>query len=328
MNVVLLSLMVISAAVSPQSSTDRKSPSYEVSEVLAVRSLSEFECRLKDNPYAKSARFRVKIRSLSGDLKVSQPKAKTVLAQNLKEADRIWLKNIQFRNYFRLTADVVIDGRDAAAELADRKLVELTGRPKDVKELPKRDVRTRLRTPVVVRQPMAIPGKIPVRPTAKKRVTLDSLMETTVNLSEINEETTFQEAMDILSGSVHPRLPLVILWSDLENNAFIDKEMPVGLSGFGALPLKQALKLILLSVSRAGGLKPELAFEGRVITIGTQRGLLQKSFVKSYSVEDLTQSYYAEDDERSSGGMDDLMNLVGGRSSSRSSRGSSRRSSR
>lgn len=322
MNVVLVLLMVVNGAVSPSKSTDRENPSYEVSEVLAVRSLSEFECRLKDYPYTKSARFRVKIRSLSGELKVSQPQAKAVLARNLKEADRIWLKNIRFRNYFRLTADVVIDGRDAAAELTARKLVEPASGAIPLKEPSKTDVRGPLRLPGAVRQ-QSMASKRPARSTVK-RVTLDSLMETTVDLSEIDEETTFQEAMDILTDSVRPRLPLVILWNDLENNAFIDKEMPVGLGGFGSVPLKQALKLILLSVSRAGGLKPELAFEGRVITIGTQRGLLQKSIVKSYSVEDLTQTSYAEDDERNSGAMDDLMNLVGGRSSSRSSRGASR----
>lgn len=134
-------------------------------------------------------------------------------------------------------------------------------------------------------------------------------MNTKVDLSAINEETPFKEALDIISNSVRPRLPLVILWNDLENNAMVDKEMPVGLGGFGSLKLKQALKLILLSVSR-NGMKLQLAFEGQVITIGTQRGLLRKSRVRVYSVEDLTSVPFSEDGRTDRGNLDDLMGIL------------------
>ena len=133
-----------------------------------------------------------------------------------------------------------------------------------------------------------------MRSNTRNVISLNSLLATKIDISLINEDTTFEEALGILSDSVFPRLPLVVLWSDLETNAMIDRDTPIGLGGAGAIELKQVLNLILLSVSTTGGLKPELAYEGNVITIGTQRGLLQRSANKVYPITDLTSSGYDE----------------------------------
>ena len=117
----------------------------------------------------------------------------------------------------------------------------------------------------------------------------------------INEETSFAEALSIISNSVRPRLPFVVLWNDIETNALIDRDTPVGVGGFRTMKLGRALDIILHSVSQTAQTKLILATEGQVITLGTQRGLLEKSSVRSYSVDDIVSApFYEETDNRGS----------------------------
>lgn len=136
MNVYWLSMMVLGMGFSvPDSTQTDLRLRYEVAEVLAVRSLSEFECRLKDYPHSKTARFRVQIRSVVLNPQIPRADATEYLLERLKNAGRIHLENIQFRNYFRVTADVAIDGSDLATELVSQRLAQTIRTQTDRKTL-------------------------------------------------------------------------------------------------------------------------------------------------------------------------------------------------
>ncbi|MHC4927188.1 MAG: hypothetical protein ACYTER_07650 [Planctomycetota bacterium] len=311
-NAICMSLIIITAVLAEGPDPAKGLPSYRVQEIVSVRSMSEFECRLADYPYSKNARFRVKINTITPAPGFSVDQAKNHIVHRFKNADEIRLKNIRFRNYFRVSANVVVDGVDLAGELVANQMAQpLAKTPSTETTAPPVRHQTPPRTHrsiAEIRQ-RAYPGTRPVR---RKVVTLESLLETKIDLSVINEDTTLEEALDILSDSVRPRLPLLVLWSDLEANAMIDRDTPIGLGGFGQIELKQALKLILLSISVTGGSKPELAYEGNVVTIGTQRGLLQRSANKVYSITDLTSSGYDEYGRTGNNGQDLSRILQGG----------------
>ena len=65
MNALCMSLIMISTVLASKPDSAKDLPSYGVKEIVSVRSVSEFECRLAGYPYSKNARFRVKIRSVA-----------------------------------------------------------------------------------------------------------------------------------------------------------------------------------------------------------------------------------------------------------------------
>ncbi|MBC8379549.1 MAG: hypothetical protein H8E62_10280 [Planctomycetes bacterium] len=258
--------------------------SYEVSEVLKVSSLSQFECRLKNYPYSKHARFKVQIRNVILNPEIPEGDAMEYLYERLKNAGHLALENVQFRNYFRLIADVKVDTRDLSSELIRQNLalpIKKTREKALSPEVPERSARA-----PVSRYKKTTSGQLPP-PPRRRVVTLQGLLETIVDVSAINEETTIEESLDILADSVRPRLPFVILWNDLKANAMLEKDMPLGVGGFGRMKLRKVLEIILHSLSSRAKTKLILAVEGQVITVGTRNGLLQKSRSRAYSVEDL-----------------------------------------
>ncbi len=270
--------------------------SYEVSEVLKITSFSQFECRLKDYAYSKHARFKVQIRNVTLNPQISKGDATEYLSERLKNADHLTLENVQFRNYFRLVADVNVDTRDLSGELIRQKIALPISQIQE-KPLPTKAPERSARRPAF-RYTKPTSSQSPVPPRRRQVVTLQSLLETVVDVSAINEDTTVEEALDILADSVRPRLPFVILWNDLMANAMLQKDMPVGVGGFGRMKLRKALEVILHSLSSRAQTKLILAVEGQVITVGTRSGLLQKSRVQAYSVEDLMSIPSDADEDR------------------------------
>lgn len=114
---------------------------------------------------------------------------------------------------------------------------------------------------------------------------LQRLLRTKVDLSGLRSETPFYDALAMISGSVEPRLPIVVFWADLENNAFVEKDSPIGVEGFGVISAAEALDAILYSV---GGYGTPLKFtiQGGILKIGTLASLSRKT-TKVYSVADL-----------------------------------------
>ncbi len=99
-----------------------------------------------------------------------------------------------------------------------------------------------------------------------------------VDLSSLTETTSLADAIDILRTSVEPALIIVVMWSDLSENAFVEQSTPINMSGEGLtnVRLRTGLKRLLQAV---GGVTieglPLLGFsiEDGIITIATTDSL-------------------------------------------------------
>ena len=263
--ITLISLM-IPAASSPQDSL----PTYEVGEVTRVISGDSFECRLTDYAHSSAVRFRVRIRNMPRQQ--GEKESIERLAALLEGAERIELGNVRFRNYFRADADFILDGN---------LLVFPQETPEPVQQKRQRMPLRRLPIQATLHMPAE-------KPTVSKRsVSLNELLLRQVDLSVLNAETSLAEALDILIHEVDPPLPLVVLWSDLKDNALIGKDTPIGIEGFQTISVGLALDMILRSFSIRGP-KLVLVSEGKILTLGTERTLLNNKKTQVYSIRDLT----------------------------------------
>ncbi|MBN2513697.1 MAG: hypothetical protein JXB18_12230 [Sedimentisphaerales bacterium] len=99
----------------------------------------------------------------------------------------------------------------------------------------------------------------------------NKLLDQTVNLSALTPETTFEEAINILRDSVEPQLSIAVMWKDLTENAFIDRDTPITLSGEGlvAVPLRVGLERVLQAVSAGGMAELGYVVQYGIVTIAT-----------------------------------------------------------
>jgi hypothetical protein len=108
--------------------------------------------------------------------------------------------------------------------------------------------------------------------TEADRRTRDQL-EAKVDLSGWRPEMAFSDAIEQLKNSVAPPLKLVVLWSDLAENAEIDQTTPINIDGLSEAPLSKALDLLLKSVASGRGVEFGYEIDGGVITIATAHSL-------------------------------------------------------
>jgi len=108
----------------------------------------------------------------------------------------------------------------------------------------------------------------------------------TASPSSFKPGMPFSEAIDILRNSTVPRLNIVVLWKDLEENADIYRETPIGMNGLSKVPLRTHLKILLMSVSGSAGNLGYVVDEG-VIIIATRGSLPRKMVTRIYDITDL-----------------------------------------
>ena len=109
----------------------------------------------------------------------------------------------------------------------------------------------------------------------------------TANPSSFRPDMPFSEAIDILRNSTVPRLNIVVLWKDLEENADIYRETPIGMDGLSRVPLRTHLKILLMSVSAGGAEKLRYVVDEGVIIIATRGSLPRKMVTRIYDITDL-----------------------------------------
>jgi hypothetical protein len=109
----------------------------------------------------------------------------------------------------------------------------------------------------------------------------------TASPSSFKPDMPFSEAIDILRNSTVPPLNIAVLWKDLEENADIYRDTPIGMNGLSGVPLRTHLKVLLISVS--GGAVEKLGFvvDDGVIIIATQGSLPKKEVTRIYDITDL-----------------------------------------
>jgi hypothetical protein len=107
---------------------------------------------------------------------------------------------------------------------------------------------------------------------SRSRSDVHRQLERTVDLSGLEPEMPFSEALEVLKDSVEPPLVIVVLWRDLEENADIDRTTPINMDPISQIRLGMALRLLLKSVS--GG-QADLGYvvDDGVIVIATVESL-------------------------------------------------------
>ncbi|MCK5172446.1 MAG: hypothetical protein KAR47_03595, partial [Planctomycetes bacterium] len=76
----------------------------------------------------------------------------------------------------------------------------------------------------------------------------------------------------------------------LEENAFVDRDKPIGVDGFGVMELRKALQIILRSVSVGSPGELEYVVDGGMITVATtEMGLSIRKFQEVYHLDEVAQ---------------------------------------
>jgi hypothetical protein len=117
-------------------------------------------------------------------------------------------------------------------------------------------------------------------------------LDQAVDLSALNPEMPFGEAIDLLKRSVDPPLKMVLLWADLHSNA-VDQTTPINIDGLQEAPLGKALELVLKSVS-FGKVQLGYVIDKGIITVATADNLppseqnVEQMVGEPFSIEELT----------------------------------------
>jgi prepilin-type processing-associated H-X9-DG protein len=119
-------------------------------------------------------------------------------------------------------------------------------------------------------------------------------LEEIVELSELNTEMAFAEAIEEIKHSVDPPLNIVVMWRVLFNDADIDQTTPINIDAMPAIRLGMALRLLLDSVSGFA----DLGFVVRdgVITISTKESLPAILETRVYDISELVSKEEEADD--------------------------------
>jgi len=260
-------------------SVPERGVSYTVASVEAVLDATAFSCRIRDYAQPTAVRFTVRLRDVAATSGPNAAAAQEFLQERLRDPRQIKLHNVEDRGYFRLTADVYVDGVDVGAQMAGEGLVR---RSLPAEPTPQPQVRTEV---LSFEPPERAIDRPRAAPVGRSGESLQTLLTRTVDLSRIGPETTVQEALTIVAESVEPRLPLLILWNDLERNALVDRDMPIGIEGLGRIRLDRGLDLILRSAAPNSALT--LTAEGGILTLSTRYGGVYKPRMAVYSVGDI-----------------------------------------
>ena len=144
-------------------------------------------------------------------------------------------------------------------------------------------------------------------PLSPADILVNKQLEQTIDLTMLTQETTLEEAINLLRNSVEPPLAIVVQWGDLTQNAFIERDTPVNISGEGlvAIVLRTALSRILQAVSSAAMAELGYVVEDGIITIATRDSLPTSFKNEVYDVSDLLNppANYDEDNQQTQGGM-------------------------
>ena len=105
--------------------------------------------------------------------------------------------------------------------------------------------------------------------------------------STFKRDMPLSEAVDILRNSTSPRLNIVVLWKDLEENADIYPETPIGIDGVTGVSLSRHLKSLIEGVS--GGSPEGLGYvvDDGVVVISTLGSMPERMVTRVYDITDL-----------------------------------------
>lgn len=124
----------------------------------------------------------------------------------------------------------------------------------------------------------------------EKRMRVPVAMRSPVGLADpstFTPQMPLSEAVDILRNSTFPKLNIVVLWKDLEENADIYPDTPIGIDGVSGVSLNRHLRSLVDGVS--GGAQEKLGYvvEDGVVIIATLPSLPHRMVTRVYDITDL-----------------------------------------
>ena len=105
--------------------------------------------------------------------------------------------------------------------------------------------------------------------------------------SSFRPDMPFADAIHILRYSTKPPLNIAVLWRDLEENANIYRDTPIGIEGLSGISLRMHLKLLLMAVSAGSPAQLGYTVDDGVIIIATRESLPVRMKARVYDVTDL-----------------------------------------
>ena len=246
-------------------------PDCTVAEVISVYDGVRFSCKAGGGDVLDGLRLKVSVRGVENT--TDKIAAARFVADQLAKAKRVDLKKVYMRNYFRVVADVYVDGES----LADILVMEGMARWQGVGKGPQMQVKIAERS----RNAGEFYGETS-RPSYGRGV----------DMEVFEPEMRLEDALDIIRTSVQPTLPIIVMWSEMESNAFVDKDTPIGFSGSGTMTPGGALRLLLSSIDEIGiGL--QYAINDGVITIASDEMELKKRYLRVYDMSALVADRYS-----------------------------------
>jgi hypothetical protein len=274
----------------------RSYPDGKVTEIIQVDDGANFRCRISGKSLIAGPALRVHVRGINS-LK-DKTLSKSFVETAFKDARNIRLTNVRLRNYFRIIADVAIDGNDLAGELIKQ------GFAKTAKVPPPSSVETKTAAYSKMRSER-LNGKT-VRPGEtgnfdKKTTRKNSPGSSTLRISDslknsprslggqsFHRDMTFEEAIDQIRHSVDPPLPIVVLWPEIERNCHVQRDTPIGIEWNGKITIKKGLDILLMAVARRNASRLQYYVDGGLITIASTKVNFNKRVMRVYNVAELT----------------------------------------
>lgn len=288
----LLSFAACSQAGAENSSAHNRSV---VTRIVTVYSAKAFTCEIKHPLLVFGRRVPVKLRSI--DLPAVDDKkphaqalarrAKQLTEKLLQQAKVITLENMRRDGYSRIIADVYVDGRNLADLLESPALTKSAESAIEIAQ----PIEQKNKAPAASARPGKQPQiRLPKRRPAEHPRPVFHQLDQPVDLSVLTPDMPFAEAIDVLRNVTDPPLNIVVLWKDLTNNAFIERNTPIGFQGPAHIPLATGLGLLLASVSE-GLAELDYTVEKAVIVIATKQYLAGRIVTRVYDITDLAQRH-------------------------------------
>lgn len=120
-----------------------------------------------------------------------------------------------------------------------------------------------------------------------KKIVPPKITNPAVSPSSFRPEMPLREAIDILRNITIPPLNIVVFWKDLDKNADITPDTPIGIDGVSGVTLKTQLNILLMSLSSGSLAKIGYTVVDNVIVIATKDSLPKSVQTRYYDIADI-----------------------------------------
>jgi len=122
--------------------------------------------------------------------------------------------------------------------------------------------------------------------SGKRRIERQTFRNRNSDLSALQPDMTFSDAIDVFRNSTTPPLNIIVLWRDIEENSDVDRYTTIGMKPVLGVSLGKNLELMLMALSSNPKSLGYIVDNGTII-IGTRDSIHHRSDTRIYDVTDL-----------------------------------------